>query len=154
MRLFMNWFLIFIMAFSLSALASNYQAQAAQEQVVQSATTQPEAHATPVDPVTDPGGWLSQLRTDWNNGAYVAVVLLILFGALMIARKYVPWLREGRRAVIVASVGTFITTIIMGLTGNKFPGLPLIIAAASSSIALYLDSGKPKNVVNVQPVEN
>lgn len=88
------------------------------------------------DPVSDPGGWLAEVRKNYQGGSYLTVTLLILFGALIGARRYIAWLNVGKRVAVVAAVLATLTAVITALSGGATPSASLFLNALAGGAAL------------------
>ena len=102
------------------------------------ASEQPAIKVAPPTPDTDAGGFTAELGAAWSRGAYLTVCLLVLYGALAVARKRVKWLATGRRAVVTAAAVTALATAIIGLSTGNGPTLAWAFNALAAGFALYL----------------
>lgn len=100
------------------------------------------------DPVSDPGGWIDSVRTNYQNGSYLTVTLLILFGALIGARRYIAWLNVGKRAALVAAVLAMLTAVITALSGGATPSVSLFLNALAGGAALMWTAYAKPNDAN------
>lgn len=91
----------------------------------------------PPDPIDNPGGALDAARSAWRDGGWLGVTLAGLYMLVLVARRYVPWLATGRRAVVVAALLTALVTGISTFTGGE-PTLAWGINALVAGILLYL----------------
>ena len=99
---------------------------------------------SPVDPTSDPAGSWAQLRAAWQSGGWLSALVLALYGAALVGRKYVPWLRKGRAAVVAAAVVAGLTAIATAVAAGEMPTPSLLLNAAMTGLLLYL---RPEPVV-------
>ena len=102
----------------------------------------------PVDPTSDPAGSWAQLRAAWQGGGWLPALVLALYGAALLGRKYVPWLRKGRAAVVAAAVVAGLTAIATAVAAGEMPTPALLLNAAMTGLLLYL---RPEQIGQVAP---
>lgn len=161
MKSFLHWFSLAVAAFAfaviISSAANKAYADAAgsaapavivTDTVHDVASTPPKLPPSPVD---DPTGFAGVVRDSWKQGAYLPVVLLMLYGGLLVALKYVAWLRVGRRAAATAAALTALSTAIAALSSGAVPTAAGLLSAIGAGLALYLRPEPTSETVTIQP---
>lgn len=160
MKSFFHWASLAVAAFALSVIVSTSIHQHAYAQASGSGSNVPvvvdKVHDTvrvsPPSPIDDPGGFAGVVRDSWKEGAYLPVVLLLLYGGLLVAKKYVPWLRVGRRAAATAAVLMALSTAIAALGSGAVPTAAGLLSALGAGLALYLRPEPASDTLTLQPV--
>ncbi len=101
------------------------------------------AHAATLDPVGQPAETVDTVTKLWRSGAILPALIVAAFALLVVLRKYVAWLREGKRAVYTAAIIAGLATLVEAAAGGATPNLSMIISALGAVVAL---------VVNPSPV--
>lgn len=160
MKSFFHWASLAVAAFALSVIVSTSIHHHAYAQAAGDGPPVPVivdklhdvARAPLPSPVDDPGGFAGVVRDSWKEGAYLPVVLLLLYGGLLVAKKYVPWLRVGRRAAATAAVLLALSTAIAALSSGAVPTAAGLLSALGAGLALYLRTELASDTLTLQPV--
>ncbi len=83
----------------------------------------PESKSGVPDPIDDTGGFIGETTSSFQRGAYLNFALLLIFGIVVVAKKYIAWLRVGWRAIAVSVVLSAVTTMILALAQGASPTL-------------------------------
>lgn len=106
------------------------------------------------DPKTDPGGFIAKVHKLWKAGALAPAIILAAFGAAVLLGFYVPWINEGSRKLIFASVVLFLSTLAEPAARGTTPSMGMVLSAATAALLLYLNSrGQPKPPGTVTPIK-
>jgi hypothetical protein len=74
----------------------------------------------------------------FSSGKYIPAAIVLAYGVLVWASGKFAWLKEGKRAAVVAGiVGGFATIAQAAATGST-PSLGAVVSALGAAIALYL----------------
>lgn len=70
------------------------------------------------DPIDDTGGYVGEVTSSWQRGAYLSLALVLIYGLISALSRYVAWLRVGWRKIAVtvatAALGTAVTALAQG----------------------------------------
>jgi Flp pilus assembly protein CpaB len=94
------------------------------------------------DPVAAPLETASTVHRLWKSGHIPAAVIVGLWALLMLAQRWVPWLREGKRAVYIGIGLTFLGAFIERATQGNTPTLEMLLAAGITAVAAVLSPSK------------
>lgn len=78
------------------------------------------------------------VKSMWKSGAILPALIVAVFALLIVAKKRIPWLNEGKRAVYSAAAFTFLATIAEPASRGTTPTINMVIAAIGAALALVL----------------
>lgn len=87
----------------------------------------------------------SYIKGLWTNGAFVPAIIVVAFAVLIVARKRIAWLAEGKRAAYSAAGFAFFATIAEPASRGTTPTLSMWLAGIGAALAL-LAKPTPKAV--------
>jgi hypothetical protein len=90
------------------------------------------------DPVAAPVETASLVQRLWKSGAILPALLVGLWALLLLARKWVPWLSEGKRAVYLGIAVTFVGAFVERAAAGSTPTLGMLLAAAATAIGAVM----------------
>lgn len=109
-----------------------------------SAVVIPAAAPLP-DPVAAPVESLGLLQLAWKGGGLPATLIVVLFFALTLARKYVAWLREGWRRLVVSALLGGLVILVERIAAGTTPTLGMVLGAMGAAIGLLTQAkGEPR----------
>jgi hypothetical protein len=92
------------------------------------------AEAVPTEPVEQ----ASLVARLWNSGAIIPALLIAAWALLLLLSKWVPWLREGKRAVYVGIALTFLSAFVERAAMGSTPTLGMLLAAAATAVGAVM----------------
>jgi hypothetical protein len=99
------------------------------------------------DASKDASGAAETIYRWWRNGNIPGAVLLLLYSIVAVLRAKAAWFKVGYRALAIAGAGTFLLAMIEAVASGATPNLGMIIAAATTALALVVKGqGEPKVV--------
>lgn len=101
-----------------------------------SAVAVPVAAPLP-DPIEAPGESLGLLQLAWKGGGLPATLIVGLFFALTLARKYVAWLRAGWRRLVVSALLGGLVILVERIAAGTSPTLGMVLGALGAAVGLY-----------------
>jgi hypothetical protein len=108
------------------------------------ATVNVEAPKIP-DPVAEPAESASLVWKLYKAGHLIPALIMVAFFGLMLAQRWVAWLRTGYRKLAVASVLGGLAMIAERAAAGTSPSLAMLAGAIGVSFALYVKGeGEPK----------
>lgn len=90
------------------------------------------------DPIESPAESASLLYKLYKAGHLVPAVVLALFFALLLAQRWIAWLRTGYRKLFVASVLAGLGMLAERAADGTTPNLMMLMGALGVAIALYV----------------
>lgn len=72
----------------------------------------------------------------WKSGAIMPALIVAVFAVLIVARKRIAWLNEGKRAAYTAAVFAFLAAIIEPASRGTTPTMNMLIGAIGAALAL------------------
>jgi hypothetical protein len=95
------------------------------------------------DPVAAPVETAGEVHRLWKSGAILPAIIVALWALLLLARKWVPWLSEGKRAVYLGIAVTFVGAFVERAAAGSTPTLGMLLAAAATAVgAVMSPTGK------------
>jgi hypothetical protein len=94
---------------------------------------------TPVpDPVAAPVETAGEVHRLWKSGAILPAIIVALWALLLLARKWVPWLSAGKRAVYLGIAVTFVGAFVERAAAGSTPTLGMLLAAAATAVGAVM----------------
>ena len=78
----------------------------------------------------------SYIKGLWTNGAFVPAIIVVAFAVLIVLRKRIAWLAEGKRAAYSAAAFAFLATIAEPASRGTTPTLSMWLAGIGAALAL------------------
>lgn len=72
----------------------------------------------------------------WKSGAIMPALIVAVFAVLIVARKRIAWLNEGKRAAYTAAAFAFLAAIIEPASRGSTPTINMLIGAIGAALAL------------------
>jgi hypothetical protein len=94
------------------------------------------------DPVAAPVEAASLVQRLWKSGAILPALLVGLWALLLLAKRWVPWLREGKRAVYLGIAVTFLSAFVERAAVGMTPTLGMLLAAGATAIGAVMSPSK------------
>jgi len=99
------------------------------------------------DPAADPAESAGVVWKLYKAGHLVPALIVLAFFLLMLAQRWVAWLRTGYRKLAVASVLAGLAMIAERAAAGTSPNLPMLMGAIGAAFALYVrGDGEPKPI--------
>jgi hypothetical protein len=92
------------------------------------------AEAVPTEP-TEQAGLVLRL---WKGGAIPAALIIAVWSLLLVLRRWVPWLGEGKRAVYLGVAVTFVGAFVERASAGSTPTLGMLLAAAATAVGAVM----------------
>ncbi len=96
------------------------------------------------DPAAEPAESASTVWKLYKAGHVVPAIIVLAFFLLMLAQRWVAWLRTGYRKLAVASVLAGLAMIAERAAAGTSPSLPMLMGAIGAAFALYVKGGEAK----------
>jgi hypothetical protein len=88
----------------------------------------------PLEP-TEQAGLVMRL---WKGGAIPAALIVAVWSLLLVLRRWVPWLGEGKRAVYLGVAVTFVGAFVERAAAGSTPTLGMLLAAAATAVGAVM----------------
>jgi hypothetical protein len=93
------------------------------------------------DPVAAPIESAGLLLKAYKGGGLIGALILLAFFGLSLAQRWVAWLRQGWRRLVVSSLLVGLAMLCERIAAGTTPTLAMVMGAAGAALALYT-SGK------------
>lgn len=104
------------------------------------------------DPYTAPADSASLLYTLYKAGHLVPAIVVASFFGLVLAQRWVSWLRTGYRKLAVASVLAGLGMLAERAASGTTPNLTMVMGAIGAAFAMYVNTkGEDKPAAPAEP---
>jgi len=91
------------------------------------------------DPIDDTGGYVGEVTSSFQRGAYLPVALLLMYGLITVLARYVAWLKVGWRKVAVTVATAALGTAVTALAQGAAPTLAWAINIVGGAVLIALN---------------